>query len=71
MSPEGAKAMAKFLNDPQANPPVKARVGSNGPHHNSVVHVTFGDSKPVEKTDKDGQLLRVVTPARPRPYTVS
>jgi hypothetical protein len=71
MTPAGAKALSRHLHDEGANPPVYARVASNGPKHESVVHVTFGMPKQVEKTDKDGQLLKIIMPKRPRPYTVS
>lgn len=70
MSPEGAKALARHLTDEQANPPVKAVVASNGPSHEFVVHVTFGEPKTVTKTDKNNN-TRTITPARPEPYTVS
>jgi hypothetical protein len=71
MTAAGAKATARLLHDERANPPVFAKVATNGSTHEFVVHVTFGQPKPVEKTDKDGQLLKVVVPIRPRPYTVS
>jgi hypothetical protein len=71
MSPEGAKAVAKSLNDPTGNPPVKARVASNGPSHGSVVHVTYGEPKPYDKTDKNGQVIKTVIPERPRAHTVA
>ena len=70
MTPAGAKAYAKFIEDTSANPPVYAKIQSNGPSHNSVVHVTFGEPKVVEKTDKNGQ-VSTHTPKRPRPFTVS
>lgn len=69
MTPAGAKALARHLTDEQANPPIRARVGSNGAHHESVVHVTFGEPKAVEK-DVRGERT-IVTPERPKPYTVS
>lgn len=69
MTPAGAKALVRHLTDLDANPPVRAVVGSNGPHHESVVHVTFGEPKAVEK-DAKGQKT-IVTPERPAPYTVS
>lgn len=71
MTPEGAKAFRKHIEDTMANPPVYASVHTNGPKHESVVHVTFGDPKPVEKISKGGEVERVTTPVRPRPYTVS
>jgi hypothetical protein len=71
MTPAGAKSLARLLHDEQANPPVYAKVATNGDRHESVVHVTFGQPKPVEKTDNNGQLLKVVVPERPCPYTVS
>lgn len=71
MTAAGAKATARFLHDEHANPPVYARVATNGPSHEFVVHVTYGQPKPVEKTDNNGQLLGVTTPSRPRPHTVS
>lgn len=71
MSPAGAKALAKHLQDTSANPPVYARVATNGPSHNSVVHVTFGEPKAVQKTDRNGNVEKVTTPERPRPYTVA
>ena len=71
MTPAGAKALARHLTDLDANPPVRAVVGSNGSHHESVVHVTFGEPKAVEKRDKDGNVTAVTTPERPRPYTVA
>jgi len=69
MTPAGAKALARHLHDEQANPPIFARVGQNGSHHEAVVHVTFGEPKAVEKDTKGER--RIVTPERPKPYTVS
>jgi hypothetical protein len=71
MTAAGAKSYARFIADESANPPVRAKVATNGPTHNHVVHVTFGIPKQVEKTDRDGQLVRVTKPNRPRPFTVS
>lgn len=71
MTAKGAKAYARFLHDEGANPPVYARVASNGPNHEHVVHVTFGEPKPVTKTDKNDQIIKTTMPERPRPYTVS
>lgn len=70
MTPAGAKALARHLHDEGANPPVFAKVGSNGPHHNSVVHVTYGMPKPVEHI-RDGNVDKITMPRRPRPHTVS
>lgn len=69
MTPEGAKATAKALHDTEANPPVYAVVQTNGPSHESVVHVTHGQPKAREKSVK-GQ-IETVTPKRPAPYTLS
>lgn len=71
MTAKGAKALARHLHDEGANPPVFTRVASNGPDHESVVHVTFGMPKSVEHTDRDGNVTKIVMPRRPRPYTVS
>ncbi len=71
MTAAAAKATARFLNDPSANPPVKAVVGHNGGDHEHVVHVTFGKPKMVDKTDKNGNVTAQVTPIRPKPYTVA
>lgn len=70
MSPAGAKALAKSLEDHSANPPVFVKVQVNGPKHESVVHVTFGEPKVVTREDKNGQTTTSM-PKRPRPYTVS
>lgn len=71
MTAAGAKAYAKFMQDTSANPPVYARIATNGSKHAHVVHITFGEPKPVEKTDRNGNVEKVVVPKRPRPYTVS
>ena len=71
MTAAGAKALAKHLTDERANPPVQATVHSNGPNHESVVHVTFGEPVAVERRDKDGNVAKITVPRRPRPYTVS
>lgn len=71
MTPEGAKAVAKSLADTSANPPVHAVVHTNGAGHESVVHVTFGQPKPIEKIGEKAQVLKVTTPKRPRPFTLS
>lgn len=63
--------MAKYLHDTMANPPVYAKIAHNGNRQAHVVHVTYGMPKPVEKIDKDGQVVSVKTPKRPRPHTVS
>lgn len=70
MTAAGAKAVARSLEDHSANPPVYVKVQSNGPKHESVVHVTFGEPKVVTKEGKDGQTTTSM-PKRPRPYTVS
>jgi hypothetical protein len=70
MDLKGAQALAKHLNDPGANPPIHARADSNGPSHKAVVHVTFGQPKPQDKTDRDGNVTSR-TPDRPAPYTIS
>lgn len=71
MTAEGAKAFRKFTEDTSANPPVYASIHTNGPSHEYVVHVTYGDPKPMTKTDRNGQVEKVHTPKRPRPFTVS
>jgi hypothetical protein len=71
MTPEGAKALAKALADTSANPPVYTKVATNGPSHESVVHVTYGQPKPVEKIDKNNRVEKVTTPDRPAPETIS
>lgn len=70
MTAAGAKAYAKHMQDTSANPPVYAKVAHNGNRQAHVVHITFGQPKPVEKVEK-GQVIKVTTPERPRPYTVS
>lgn len=70
MSPAAAKAVARSLEDHSANPPVYVKVQSNGPKHESVVHVTYGEPKVATKEGKDGQ-TNTVMPKRPRPHTVS
>jgi hypothetical protein len=69
MTPEGAKATAKAIQDTSANPPVYAKVQTNGPSHESVVHVTHGQPREAEKTVK-GQVEKF-TPKRPRAFTLS
>jgi hypothetical protein len=71
MTAAGAKSFAKLMHDTSANPPVFAAVHSNGPKHNHVVHITFGEPKPVSKYDSKGNALSAKMPKRPRPYTVS
>lgn len=71
MNAAGAKSLARALHNEGANPPVYTKVGNNGPDHKHVVHVTFGQPKAEDKTDKQGQVIRTIVPERPRPYTVS
>lgn len=71
MTAAGAKSFAKLMADTSANPPVYAKVATNGPSHNHVVHITFGEPKPVEHRDRNGHVEKVSMPKRPRPYTVS
>ena len=71
MTAAGAKALAKSIQDTSANPPVYTKVAHNGGRQAHVVHVTFGEPKPVEKIGKDGQVESVKTPKRPKPYTLS
>jgi hypothetical protein len=70
MTAAGAKALRKHLEDTSANPPVYARIATNGPSHEHVVHVTFGEPKVVTKTDKNNN-VQTTKPKRPKPYTVS
>lgn len=66
----GAKALAKFLSDPDANPPIVARAATNGASHKAVVHVTFGDPREQTKSTRGGE-TKNYTPPRPRAYTIS
>lgn len=66
----GAKALAAYLSDEDANPPVRARAATNGPSHKAVVHVTFGDPREQTKSTRGGE-TKNYTPERPAPYTIS
>jgi hypothetical protein len=70
MTAAGAKALAKSLEDHSANPPVYVKIDSNGPKHETVVHVTFGEPKVVTKEGKDGQTATSM-PKRPKAHTLS
>jgi hypothetical protein len=70
MTAAGAKAVAKSLEDHSANPPVFVKVHPNGPKHESVVHVTYGEPKVVTKEDKNGQTTTSM-PKRPKAHTIS
>lgn len=70
MTLAGAKSIAKLYADKSANPPCFATVATNGPNHEHVVHVTFGEPKQQTKTDRNGNET-TSTPKRPRPFTVA
>jgi hypothetical protein len=70
MTAAGAKAVARSMEDHSANPPIFVKIDSNGPRHESVVHITFAEPKVVTKEDKNGQTTTSM-PKRPKPYTLS